>query len=376
MNKKNQTLNLMTSLGGDTLGVVGVNLLKSFQNNNIDVSLFPIPVAEKLYFNDQKEYDISIGSIRYSRNFDYNTPTLKIWHPHDLAVKPGNGPYFVFIIPYSNSLTSSEIHNLNFTDGIFTHSDEIIDILKKHKVKSPIYKVDLGVNPDIFTPSDCNKPDDNPYVFYSTGRWSLINGYDIIIKCFNDAFNINDNVVLRLLPYNEFLTEEEESKWLQSIDESKLKDNIIIYNKLNNQYELTNFIADSDCLLSLHRISHSGLNVLEAGFMGKPIIYSDIGMNNQYHIDGNHSISMNTKQAAYDNRLLFGDCDWYTFENKQIQDIITAMKYHFDNKIRSRDVPKDFAMKYSWDNTAKTILDILYIGKKNKPKTRAKKIKS
>jgi glycosyltransferase involved in cell wall biosynthesis len=370
MNQKNKTLNLMTSLGGDTLGVIGINLLKQFKNNNIDVSLFPIPVAEKLYFNDQDEYDISLGAIRYSRNFDYKAPTIKIWHPHDLAVKPGGGKYYVFVIPYGNSFTSSEVHHLNFADGIFSHSDEIIDILKKHKVKPKIHKIDLGINTDIFTKKDSHKSNDDPYIFYSLGKWSLANGHDIVIRCFNETFDENDNVSLRLLPHNEFLTEEEENKWFKLIEDSKLKNKITVYNKLNNQYELSNFIADSDCFLSLGRISHSGLTILETISIGKPIIYTDIGMNKQYNIANNTPIIMTNKQAAHDNRLLFGESDWFSFDDQQIDGIKNAMKYNFTNKIRSNTISSDFTDKYSWANTAKSISDAIFLPKSKKTKTK------
>jgi glycosyltransferase involved in cell wall biosynthesis len=259
---------------------------------------------------------------------------------------------------------------LNFADGIFSHSDEIIDILNKHKVKPKIHKIDLGINTDIFRKKDSHKSNDDPYIFYSLGKWSLANGHDIVIRCFNETFDENDNVSLRLLPHNEFLTEEEENKWFKLIEDSKLKNKITVYNKLNNQYELSDFIADSDCFLSLGRISHSGLTILETISIGKPIIYTDIGMNKQYNIANNTPIIMTNKQAAHDNRLLFGESDWFSFDDQQIDGIKNAMKYNFTNKIRSNTISSDFTDKYSWANTAKAISDAIFLPKNKNTKTK------
>ena len=350
-------LNLMCPIGGDTLGYISTNILCGFRDLEIGTSLFPIMLDNKLSFNDAQEADACSGAIKYSRQFNYKAPTLKIWHPHDLATKPGNGKYYALIIPDSDYLTAAELHHLNYTNGVFVNSSWAENILLKHKIKPPIYKVAFGVNKKIFNYNTTNTNTDRKnYVFYSTGRWSLVNGHDFLIKAFELAFNESDNVQLRLLPTNDFLTTEETNKWLSITNNSPVKDKIFLYNRLQTQYDMASFISDADCCLSIQRISATGTSVMEAMAMNKPIIATNCGAISELP-DSEHfyKIDINSQEKAYDHRILYGESNWARLDKNILDKTIETMRYLYNNNIKSNPGALEYIDDYSWTNTCQNM---------------------
>jgi glycosyltransferase involved in cell wall biosynthesis len=369
-------LNLMCPIGGDSLGIIGINLLMAFRDLNIDVSLFPISINDKLYFNDKKENDVCFGSLIYSNNFDYKAPTLKIWHPHDLAIRPSSGKYYVYIALDNDSLTPSEVHHLNYTDRIFVESDWAVEVLNKYNINSSIHKISLGVNKSIFNISNIQPVRKNDsYIFYSIGKWGLSNSQDFIIKSFDEAFTENDNVQLRLLPDNEFMQQDQINKWFYLIEKSKLKNKIFVYNKLDNQYDIAGFINSADCYLGLNRSSFTGLNILEAMAMNKPIIAINYGNNNMYcNSNNSYIVNMDDLEKAEDNRLFFGEGNWAKLSSKQFDQTVNYMRYVYNNNVRTNPVGLLDSNEYSWALSAKTIIsNMLSKGRKSANTTKKRK---
>lgn len=356
-----QQLNLMCPIGGDTLGYISTNILCGFRDLDISTSLFPIMVDNKLSFNDAQEADTCSGAIKYSRQFNYKAPTLKIWHPHDLATKPGNGKYYAFIIPDSDYLTAAELHHINYTNGVFVNSSWAENILLKHKIKPPIYKVSIGVNKKIFNDNSTSiSVDKKNYVFYSTGRWSLVNGHDFLIKAFGLAFNKSDNVQLRLLPTNDFLTTEETNKWLSLVDKNPAKDKIFLYNRLQTQYDMASFISDADCCLSMQRISSTCTSPMEAMAMNKPIIATNCGVTTELP-DSEHfyKVDINAQEKAYDHRIMYGESNWAKLDREVLDKTIETMRYLYKNNITTNPDGLKNIDNYSWGNTCQNMANCM-----------------
>jgi glycosyltransferase involved in cell wall biosynthesis len=362
---KKQQLNLMCPIGGDNLGSISMSILKGFRGIDIDTSLFPILIDGKLLFNSTEEADICSGAIKYSRQFNYRAPALKIWHPHDLATRPGKGKYYSLVIPDTDYLTASEVHHLNYTDGIFVSSDWAKDILIKNQIKVPIHKISLGVDRSIFTvPEQVADRSNNNYIFYSTGKWSLSNGHDFLIKAFSLAFKKTDNVELRLLPTNDFLTEEETNKWLSLVDNIPHKEKIFLYNRLQTQYDMADFILSADCLLSPQRVCSTGTSISEAMVMNKPVIATQCGVVAEYpESEHLYRANIRSQEKAYDNRILYGESNWAKLDQSVLDETIDYMRHVYKNEIRSNPSGVEKMTNRTWHNTC---LDILRITHKNK----------
>lgn len=350
----NKNINIISQIGGSTAGVIGVNITKALVDLDIKACLFPI--GESLICNNQEEISTSFKAIKNGRTFKYKAPCIKIWHSHELATRVGSGKYIIVPILSSDYLTQTDIHHVNYSDIILAPSEWYIPVLEKHQIDKPIYRIHLGVNHNIFSDSLYNRMNNEKYVFYHIGKWDLKNSQDFIIRAFDKAFDTNSNVELRLLPHNEYIKEEDLNQWLSLIEQCKLKDKIVIYNKLETQYNVADFIKNADCGLFLNRLPLLPLNLLESMSMNKPIIASNYKAHLDYAgYDAFFGIDIKHEEPAYDGRLMFGNANWAKLDSDVFDQTIHYMRYVYDNNIRNNLKGIATAKEFSWENTAKQI---------------------
>lgn len=351
-------INLMTPIGGGSLGVIGCNILKALRSADIEASLFPI--GEQISFNDQKELDLCGGSIRYARNFSYKAPTIKLWHPHELAIKPGKGKYYGWIFLETDDLTASDIHNIKCCDTIIVSAEWMKDVLFRYKTHKHITVVPNAVDCEIFDRNILKDTYTENYVFFSYGCWDLRNGYDFLIKAFNVAFTPKDKVELRILPYNEFLKDEELQVWLKIVSMSPIKDKISIYNRMDTQHDLAHFISQADCGIFTHRLATYGNPVLETMAMNKPIIITNYRSYIDY-CDPENSFLINIpeEEKAYDGRLLFGTGNWAKLGKSEFDTTVDYLRYVHKNHVTTNENGVNTATKFSINNMGQNIDQIL-----------------
>jgi glycosyltransferase involved in cell wall biosynthesis len=350
----NKNINIVTQIGGSTSGVIGANIVKSCVDENIKACLFPI--GESLVFNDQEQISASFKAIKNSRTFRYKAPCLKIWHSHELATKAGSGKYICMPILSSDYLTPTDIHHINYADILLLPSSWYVAVLDKHQIDKPYHLVSLGVDHNIFDPSKYERVRSDKYVFYHIGKWDLKNSQDFIIKAFDQAFDHDSNVELRLLPHNEYIKEEDLNQWLSLIQSCKLRDKIVVYNKLETQYHVADFIKNADCGLFLNRLPLLSLNLLESMSMNKPIIASKY-MSHLDYSDSNafYAVDIKQEEPAYDGRLMFGNANWAKLDADVFDQTIANMRNLYKNDIRDNPNGTQLTKTLSWKDTVKTI---------------------
>ena len=239
-------INLNCPVGKTGYGITSLNILKNLTRiEDLQVSLFPI--GNNMELNSEDDKQIIHKLLANAQNFDRNAPCLKIWHQFDLANRIGSGKYFSFPFFEVDTLKPIEKVHLNSCDGIFVASKWAKEILLKNQIIKPIYVAPLAADLDIFQLKPKIKFQNNNYTFFHIGKWEYRKSHDFLLKCFDAAFKESDNVELRLLPHNPFLTKEEEGNWLNLVNNTKLKSKIKIFDRLPTQYHLAEFIFQADC---------------------------------------------------------------------------------------------------------------------------------
>ena len=90
MNKINYIAPINNSTG---YGITATNILRSIvENNENDVYLFPMG-SVSVDGPSEKQWLENIIAKQSNNNFDVSAPCLKVWHPHDLALRVGKGKY-------------------------------------------------------------------------------------------------------------------------------------------------------------------------------------------------------------------------------------------------------------------------------------------
>lgn len=348
-------INLNCPIGSTGYGITSLNILKSLSKLGIDISLFPIGNSIELNLPEEKSLIQQCHSnITF---FPYKAPCLKIWHQNDLALRVGSGDYYTFPFFELDTISGKEKHHLNFSDYIFVASSWAKNILLNNNVTKPIYVAPLGVDTSIFN-NDYNisiKTNDN-YVFCHIGKWEKRKAQDFLIQSFDNAFDINDNVELRLLPHNPFLNEQQLSEWYNLVKNAKLKDKIKIYNRLPTQIDLAKFISESNCCIFPSRAEGWNNEIPECMALNKPVIATNYSAHTEYCDNSNcFLIDVDELEPANDGKWFFGEGNWAKLGQKQMEQSVEYMKHVYNNRITTNEKGIKTANLYSWNNTVSII---------------------
>ena len=373
-----QKININCPIGKTGYGITSLNIIKQLHLLGADVSLFPI--GNNMELNGEEEKPIIQKMLSGVDTFDKDAPCLKIWHQHDLASRIGSGEYFCYPFFELDTLNTRERHHINTCDHIFTSSSWAKNILLNNNISIPITIAPLGVDTNIFKIPNKIKLDTGSYVFGHVGKWEKRKSQDFLLRAFELAFEVNDNVELRLLPHNMFLRKEEEAKWLDLVRNNKLKDKIKIYNRLPTQYQLADFIYNIDCGVFLSRAEGWNNEILEFMAMNKPIIATNYSAHTEYCTENNsYLVHVEDQEIAEDGKWFFGNGKWAKLGDNELAQTVDYMRYLYTNSIVSNPNGIDAAKKYSWKNTAQIVyntISSLEIKNKNEAKKKRRKRKN
>lgn len=352
-----KSININCPINGTGYGITSLNITKEIAQR-IPVCLFPI--GQNIDVNSKEDETIIKNLLNNSNNFDYDAPCLKIWHQYDLASKIGNGHYYAFPFFEIDRLTDREKHHLNYADYIIVASAWAKDVLIKNDIIRPIYVAPLGADHSIFKEPIKIKLERPTYRFFHIGKWEHRKSHDFLIEAFSRAFDINDNVELYLLPFNPFLNEQENQYWFNLVSQSKLKDKIKIFGRLNTQYDLAEFIFNCDCGVFLSRAEGWNNEIVESMAMNKPIIATNYSAHTEYLTNENsYMVDITETEPANDGKWFNGFGNWAKLGQSQLDQTIEHMRYVYSNHIDTNPKGLETAKYYTWDKTANIILQNL-----------------
>jgi glycosyltransferase involved in cell wall biosynthesis len=247
--------------------------------------------------------------------------------------------------------------SLSVPDIIFATSQWAKNIIQNN-VSTLCEVVPLGVDTSIFDYQKIQQTkNNNKYVFLNIGKWEIRKGHDFIHKVFMDAFPTEEDVELWILASektNNYSNENELKMW----KEIYAKDpRIKLFSGVDSQYEIAQLIANSDCGLYPSRAEGWNLELLETMAMNKPVIATDYSAHTEFcNKDNCMLVDIDTTEKAFDNKAFNGQGNWAKIGPKQIDQIIHHMRYAYSNKIINNNNGIITANKYTWSNTAESIL--------------------
>lgn len=347
-------ININCPINSTGYGITSFNIVKHLKMLDVDINLFPI--GSSVEVNSQQDGEFIKSLIDNSDIYKYDAPCLKIWHQFDLASRVGRGHYYGFPFFEIDTLTEKEKHHLNGCDYIFVASEWGKKILRQNDVVRPIYVATLGVDNTIFNEPNKIKVEQDNYIFFHIGKWEHRKSHDVLLQAFDRAFNSNDNVELRLVPYNPFLNEQENNYWINLVESCKLKDKIKLFNKLPTQYHLAEFIFYADCGVFISRAEGWNNEVIESMSMNKPVIVTDYSAHTEYCTkDNSYLVKVDAVEPANDGKWFKGFGNWAKLGESQIEQTIEYMRHVYNNHINTNSQGLLTAQKYSWNRTVNII---------------------
>jgi glycosyltransferase involved in cell wall biosynthesis len=358
-------LNIISPINQLGYGIASLNIVKSLAELEHDVGLFVIGQAEAA----AEHAELLQSCVNNAAVPDFNAPSVRIWHQHDMSQFVGRGMHVGFPIFELDTFTKHEMHHLNYLDKILVCSQWAKDIVvtnlyneyKDDNVALNTHVVPLGVDRNIFREAPSSRAET---VFFNCGKWEVRKGHDILAKAFNEAFKEEDNVELWMMCDNPFNSREENGKWESMCKGSGLGNKIRMIPRQKTQDDVYNIMIQTDCGVFPARAEGWNLELLEMMSCGKQVIATNYSAHTEF-CDHNNCLLIDTDnvEPAQDGKWFFGQGNWAKIEEKQFNSLVEHMRMIHDlkqsGKLYSNSSGIETAIKYSWENTAKEIVNAL-----------------
>jgi len=347
-------INISCPINNTGYGLASINILKSLYEKGSNITYFPIGNP---HINSEQDKEIIVQMYNNRLKCDILSPYIKIWHQFDLLDHVGKGKYYAFPFFELDTFNDQEKISLSVPDVIFATSEWAKNIIQNN-ISTPTEVIPLGVDISIFDSIKIQKTRKNEkYIFLNIGKWEIRKGHDFIYKIFKDAFPKENDVELWVLASektNNYSSENELKTWKQIYSNDP---RIKLFNGMNNQYEIAELIANSDCGLYPSRAEGWNLELLETMAMNKPVIATDYSAHTEFCNKNNCMlIDIDETEKAFDNKAFVGQGNWAKIGPNQIEQTINHMRNAYNNRIVTNNNGLITANKYTWSNTADHIL--------------------
>lgn len=341
-------LNLHTPVNTLGYGVVGYNLAREL-SKKVKTNLFLIGPMD---FKDSLIEEL-VNSIE---NANFDSPTLKIWHQFNLCERIGNGKYYAWPIFELNTFTKQDLISMRAPHEFIVCSKWAKEIVENSSQK-PCHVVPLGVDTNIFKPKNENR--EGAYKFFNIGKWEIRKGHDVLVECFNRAFEAEDNVELHMLCSNPFIGNEN-NEWEHFYKKSKLGNKIRIHSRLSNHSDVADFINNMNCGVFPARAEGWNLDLLESMSCGIPVIATNYSAHTEFcNKENTYLVDITALEPANDGKWFYGQGEWAYIGELQKEQIIEHMRFCYKNHPAN---PKgiETGEKLTWENTAEKIYDTIF----------------
>jgi len=367
-------INLQAPVNSLGYGVCGFNVFKGLIDRGHKVAWWPMGPIESCYGASK---DMFQTGVDLQESYDYNAPSLKIWHQFDQAQHIGYGEKFGWPIFELESLRKNEAYHLGILDKVIVCSEWANDVatksIEQEGFKAVVRVVPLGVDRSIFKPAE-KKTDDNWTTFFNAGKWEYRKGHDILIEAFNKAFNPTDRVRLWMLCHNYFLEPKANngtdgnSEWEKMYHSTPMGGKIHCLPRVYTHAEVAKIMQEVDCGVFPSRGEGWNLELLEMMSCGKPVIATNWSAHTEFATNENcNMISIDETEEAFDGKWFKGYDegygDWAKLGEDQVDQLVEHMrsihekKKGYDSLLNPCGIAT--AQEFSWDNTVDKLMGVL-----------------
>lgn len=345
-------LNLMAPINDLGYGVVGANIAfhLSLKGN---YSLFPIG-GISVHSESMKTAIVS-GLNNARNNFSNKIPSLKIYHQFDMGTFPRGKKYIGMPIFELDNFTKEEKVHLESLDGIFACSHWAKSVLENSlKNCPPVSVIPLGVDQSIFYPSERKS---NKTIFLNVGKWEKRKGHDILARAFKAAFGNSEEVELRMLNSNPFLTKQE----TDDFESEYRSNNIKLLPRVDTHYQVAEIMRQADCGVFPSRAEGWNLEALEMLSCGRDLIITNYSAHTEFcTIENSRLIDVYGLEVAQDGKWFFGTGKWANLDKEVLDNLVDQLRIYHSNRPNSINAEGvKTASRFSWTNTVERILECL-----------------
>jgi glycosyltransferase involved in cell wall biosynthesis len=346
-------------------GIAGLNIVKALVKQGNDVSYWPIGPIQCY---NKEDADIIQGCYNKQVFFPHSAPSLKCWHEFDLSEGPVGGLRVNYSFFELDDFTDRQKHHIESSDIFLVASNwaKQITLQNTNLTEKRVYVCPLGIDQQTFYPRDLDEKfnfRDNPdnFVFLTIGKAERRKNHHLLVEIFNKAFTQEDKVELWLMIDNPFLNEEEMKEWMNLYLSSTLGNKIKFIPRVQQTNAVAEVIRASDCYLGISSAEGFDLPLLEALSCGKSAIVSNYSAHTEFcNSENSKLVEIDGLEPAYDEKFFRNaKGSWAKFGESQIDQSVQHMRDAYKKGKLINRAGIQTGMKFTWDNTAATITNIL-----------------
>jgi glycosyltransferase involved in cell wall biosynthesis len=337
---------------------------------------------------DVPQEDIPIVNLALSRArfFDFDSPSFRLWHQHDMAEGVGHGLRVGYTFFELDRLTSQEVHHLNSLDVLFVPSRWATNVVRDSGVRRPRLGILCpGVDTTTFGPHVAPAPvrSANPEstIFLNVGKWSLNKGHDALREAFDIAFSPEDDVLLVMACFNPVCTPRADgpaeslqwADWYMRCRMGEAGRIHIVPGRLPSQADVSSLMAAADCGVFPARGEGWNLEAAEMLAMGKHVVLTDHSAHTEFGpVSGAQMVRVDDLEPAHDGGFFDASASrwggspgrWAKLGLGEIHRFADCMRRIHEEKRASRLTRNvagvnAFRTKFTWEKTAETVVAAL-----------------
>lgn len=351
-------------------GHVSINIVKHLIKLGHEVALFPIGQP---HLTNSEDVPFIQQAIQNAHKFDYEAPSILIWHEHDMSCFAGRGKKIGLSFFERNKFDEVRKHQMLYCDSWIAPSTWAKNIIVQelqpyaHEKEEFVRDIDthtkvipMGVDTNIFKPY--KTPDSfinsNITSFLNVGKIEIRKGHDILPDLFINALGDKD-YKLYMMWTNPFLGPEEVKKW-EDMYRSKLGNKVEFIPQVNSDESLAKIMSSVDCCIFPTRVEGFGLPILQSLACGVQVITTDYGAQSEFVNEENcHLIHITEKEPAYDGKWFFGNFDWAKIGEVEQEQMVEYIRQVYNNPESFNGTGLATVLEFKWGNTCEKIMEML-----------------
>jgi glycosyltransferase involved in cell wall biosynthesis len=307
------------------MGVVGANLLAHCPRVGLEAAYFPVGPVEA----SPRHADAVREARARAASFDPLAPSVRYWHPDDLAHHVGKGLRAGYTIFEVDRLSAAARHHLSSQDLVLVPTAWAARVVEANGIPAGrIRVVPHGVDASVFYPLPLSP--DGPTTFLNVGKWEIRKGHDALAEAFNAAFTPADDVKLVMHCDNPFLDDGGNREWADLYLNSPLgKAGKITVSpgRYRTQEELAGLYASAHCGVFPSRAEGWNNGLVEMLAMGRHAVATDYSAHTEFLTpECCRLIGIDSLERAYDGRWFKGEGNWARLGPPQMEQLVWHLR--------------------------------------------------
>ena len=368
-------LSLNLPLNNLSFGFVSINLLREFCKLGLNPSIEPIGNVDLSSFEGVIEQPFIDWLQKAANNFQAkhkrNIPTFKLWHIQS-SLSSNSEKQYLYTFHELDQLTEFEINVLNNQEGVMVSNDFSKKVFEVNGVDNTV-RIPLGFDKDSFFKTERPAYDDDKIITFGVfGKFEARKNTELVVKTLCKLYGNNPKYRIHCQIFNPFLgrnaqeIEENNKRVCAMLTENGKYFNVNFFPYFKTNRELNSLINSVDVVVDGSGGEAWSFGAFHALGIGKhAVLHNTTGIKEWANEENSVLIAPNGKKPAADGMFFhqgapYNQGNVFTFDPSALENALKLAEERV-RKNRINEAGLELQKKFTWENTAKQILEAIKV---------------